>query len=111
MTPDVLALYRVYAGNDTGRLRRSAGNLVDEERLASLLATRHPEFDLAEAQMRIFAQSCTQEDFFRALGDSEAAAANRAFQRTRRTWGNLRYRVGRTARGILQRVRSRWPFN
>ncbi len=107
MTPDVLALYRVFAGNDTGRLRRSAENLVDEERLALLLATRHPEFNLPDSQLNLFLRSFGQEFFFLSLGDTEAAIANRAFRRTRRTWGNLRHRVIHHLRKLTRRGTKR----
>jgi glycosyltransferase involved in cell wall biosynthesis len=102
-TPNVLAMYRLFAANDTSRLMRTAENLVDEERLYSVLHGRHPTLDLMECRRRLFFKSLSQEERFTALGDGEAIEANRAFRRARYTWDTLRFRLRVLASQIASR--------
>lgn len=79
VTPEVLAGYRMFAGNDTGRLAKTAENLRDLQRLSCILASRHQDFDKTRALNRVCAMALTQAAAFRALGDEGAARANRSF--------------------------------
>jgi glycosyltransferase involved in cell wall biosynthesis len=93
VTADVLAMYRMFEGNDTGRLMRTAENLADEERLYAVLHGRHPELDLAEIDRRVFRKAFVQEERFSRLGDEAAVAAHRAFRQARKNWANLGFRL------------------
>jgi hypothetical protein len=104
VNPSVLARYRVFAANDTGRLMRTAENLADEERLCAVLQGRHPELDVAAFRQRIFFKACSQEERFARLGDREAVAANRAFRRARHSWSNLGFRLKRLAAWAARRL-------
>jgi glycosyltransferase involved in cell wall biosynthesis len=110
VNPSVLAMYRVFAANDTGRLMRTAENLVDEERLCAVLHDRHPELNAAELRRHIFSKAFWQEERFARLGDREAVAANRGFRRARHSWSNLGFRLmrlaARAAEGLGLRVAS-----
>jgi hypothetical protein len=102
--PSVLAMYRVFAANDTGRLMRTAENLADEERLCDVLRGRHPELNVVEFHQRIFCKSCAQEERFARQGDREAVAANRAFRRARHSWSNLGFRLKRLVARAARRL-------
>lgn len=104
VNPSVLAMYRVFAANDTGRLMRTAENLADEERLCAVLHGRHPELNAAELRRRIFFKALSQEERFARLGDREAVAANRAFRRARHSWSNLGFRLKRAAAKVAKRL-------
>ena len=105
VNPIVLAMYRVFAANDAGRLMRTAENLADEERLYAVLHGRHPELSAPEYRQRIFFKSFEQEERFARLGDIEAVAANRAFRRARHSWDNLGFRLRRIASKATKLVR------
>jgi glycosyltransferase involved in cell wall biosynthesis len=79
VTPEVLAAYRVFEANDTGRLRRTADNLRDTEKLHRLLAARHENYDLARSRFELADRAEDQTDFFMARNDLEAARANREY--------------------------------
>ena len=104
VNPSVLAMYRVFAANDTGRLMRTAENLADEERLCAVLHRRHPELNAAELRRRIFFKAFSQEERFARLGDREAVAANRGFRRARHSWSNLGFRLKRLAAKAARRL-------
>jgi glycosyltransferase involved in cell wall biosynthesis len=104
VNPSVLAMYRVFAANDTGRLMRTAENLADEERLCAVLHGRHPELNAAELRRRIFFKALSQEERFARLGDREAVAANRAFRRAKHSWSNLGFRLKRLAARAARRL-------
>jgi glycosyltransferase involved in cell wall biosynthesis len=87
VVPEVLGVYRMFQGNDTGRLMRTAENLKDRERLNRILSARHPDFNMVEANKRVLCLAINQESLFAKLGDKEAAAANREFWVTRSTLG------------------------
>ena len=76
VSPEVLAFYRVFEGNDTGRLARTAENLRDLDRLAALLASRHDDFSATRHRQRVCRQALGQVQHFQNLGLAEAAAAN-----------------------------------
>jgi glycosyltransferase involved in cell wall biosynthesis len=100
--PEVLAAYRVFAGNDTGSLMRRAENLRDRERLHAILSDRHEDFNVAAAKARLLKMAMDQERRFEKSGDDEAAAANREFWlsrapldfRVRAGIGQLRRKIG-----------------
>jgi hypothetical protein len=107
VNPSVLAMYRVFAANDTGRLMRTAENLVDWERLCTVLHDRHPELNAAKLRLIIFRRAFWQEERFAGLGDREAVAANRGFQRARHSWSNLGFRL----KGLAYRAAKRLGFD
>ncbi len=97
--PDVLAAYRVFAGNDTGTLMRTAENLRDRERLNVILSERHADYDAAEARAYLLRMAMDQERRFELAGDVEAVTANRQFWLSR---ANFDFRV-RAGIGQLRR--------
>lgn len=76
VSPKVLANYRVFAGNDTGRLTQTAGNIQDIIRLNGVLTDRHPDFDIWRGRMRAANLAKEQAEKFEKLGNPEAAEAN-----------------------------------
>jgi glycosyltransferase involved in cell wall biosynthesis len=83
--PQVLACYRTFAANDSGRLARTAENLRDIERLNDLFAERFSDFDRRKGQSRIRQQALLQARRFQNQGDLEAARNNMNFWRSRST--------------------------
>jgi len=81
LTPDVLACYRVFAANDTGRLMRTGENLRDRERLGRLLAEKYPGFNLKAARLRNCELALEQADRFSKMGDFDAAKINLRYWR------------------------------
>jgi glycosyltransferase involved in cell wall biosynthesis len=79
VTPEVLACYRSFTSNDSGRLARTAENLNDIKRLNGLFATRYPAFDQRKASYRLSGLAMRQVERFSQSGDSEAANANLNF--------------------------------
>jgi glycosyltransferase involved in cell wall biosynthesis len=76
VSSEVLACYRTFAANDTGRLARAAENLCDLERLHRIFAARHPAFDRRRSVQEICGRAVDQAVFFEEKGDREAARAN-----------------------------------
>ena len=76
VTPEVLACYRTFAANDSGRLARTAENLRDVERLNRLFAARYSGFDSRRAAQRVSFMALVQAERFDQSGDTEAAQAN-----------------------------------
>jgi glycosyltransferase involved in cell wall biosynthesis len=74
--PDVLASYREFAANDSGRLARTGENLKDFERLNCLFAKRYPDFDPRRASDRVCSVAYAQAVRFAGRGESEAAETN-----------------------------------
>lgn len=103
MTPDVLGHYRVFANNDTGRLMKTAENLVDRERCITLLAARYPDFDVSRARLSTLVMCEKQENRFKDLGDLASAGNNRAFWNRNSTFV---LKVGRLLREFAGLVRS-----
>jgi glycosyltransferase involved in cell wall biosynthesis len=102
VTRELLACYRVFAANDTGRLMRTGENLRDRKRLSQLLANRYQEFDPRIARRRICDLALDQANRFSKMGDIEAAKANLAYWRenARLSWRFRRF-VKRMTEGIL----------
>ena len=71
-----LVRYRMFAGNDTGRLARTGENLRDYLRLAEIISRAEPEFDLARFRAQVAHRALEQTVRFESLGDPAAAAAN-----------------------------------
>lgn len=82
VSQDVLACYRTFAANDSGRLARTAGNLHDIGRLNQIFADRYPAFDSKKAARRVWDLAYKQIQHFNNTGDLEAALANLHFWRT-----------------------------
>lgn len=103
VTSGVLACYRVFATNDSGRLARTAENLRDLERLDSIFAERYPAFNRQRAVERVCDRALQQAERFAWRGDLEAAEANLAFWRQNAPLGlRLRRSLGRFARGFFR---------
>lgn len=79
VSPLVLGVYRVFAGNDTGRLMRSAENLRDRLRLARIFERENPTFPMDKARAILIRDARRQWWRFRKNGDAGAAAANARF--------------------------------
>jgi glycosyltransferase involved in cell wall biosynthesis len=103
MTPEVLGNYRVFANNDTGRLMKTAENLVDRERCITLLAARYPDFDVSRARLSTLVMCEKQEKRFKNLGDLASARNNRAFWNRNSTFA---LKIGRLLRECAGSVRS-----
>lgn len=73
---DVLACYRTFAVNDSGRLARAGENLRDLDRLNDLFAHRYSAFDRQRALLRVCNLALTQAERFSQSGDWEAYRAN-----------------------------------
>jgi glycosyltransferase involved in cell wall biosynthesis len=74
---EVKASYRTFKENDTGRLAKTGENIRDICRLYELFASRYPDFSMAFARQKAADQAWNQYRKFSALGDADAAAANR----------------------------------
>jgi glycosyltransferase involved in cell wall biosynthesis len=83
----VLASYRQFATNDTGRLARTAENLRDFERFATIAAERNPDAaDWPRFRQLIMSLALTQMDRFAREKIEDATTANWKFWRERSTW-------------------------
>ena len=98
--PEVLAAYRIFSSNETGRLARTGENLIHRQRMIGILASRHSDFDARGASRQLWDIAVEQERRFRQLGDPEASAANRRFWTTH---ASFRFR----ARQALQALRGK----
>lgn len=108
--PDVLACYRRFAGNDSGRLARTAENLRDLQRLNRYLAGRHAQFDVRRGQRRVCTLAMVQLEHFRRKGDGDAVRANAQFLKSA---APLPVRAGMYARrlvGVVARALWRGAF-
>lgn len=103
MTPDVLGNYRVFANNDTGRLMRTAENLVDRQRCIKMLAARYPDFDVVRAYLSTLVMCENQENRFKQIGDMDSARNNRMFWNKNST---LTVKLGRLMREFTDYLRS-----
>jgi glycosyltransferase involved in cell wall biosynthesis len=79
VTREVLACYRLFAGNDSGRLARTGENLRDCDRLNQLFAERYPEFDCKRGRQRVLDTALSQARRFSETGDSEAAKVSQDY--------------------------------
>jgi glycosyltransferase involved in cell wall biosynthesis len=73
---DVASYYRIFGGNDTGRLARAAENVRDLLRLSDIYEKNYTEYSPALGRKRAAEVALAQFRKFRALGDREAARAN-----------------------------------
>lgn len=103
MTPEVLGNYRVFANNDTGRLMKTAENLVDRQRCIKLLADRYPDFDVERACLSTLAMCENQENRFKQIGDMDSVRNNRIFWNKNTT---LTVKIGRSMRELTNFLRS-----
>ncbi len=78
MSPQMLASYREFDGNDTSRLMRTGAALRDRLRLAQIWAERFPAFDADRFRTIVRVTAAFHAARFQCRGDREAAAANRA---------------------------------
>jgi glycosyltransferase involved in cell wall biosynthesis len=79
VSPEVLAAYRVFDGNDTSRLMRTAENLRDRLRLIRVLKDETPAYPWKRAMKNLLSGARRQYRRFAESGDQEAAAANARF--------------------------------
>ncbi len=83
VSSEILACYRVFADNDTGRLQRLGENVLDIERINTILAFRYGNFDVNKGAQRVRELARDQAKRFEALGDKEAAKRNLDIWRSR----------------------------
>jgi len=98
---EVLACYRMHAGNDTSRLTREAENLRDSARCNAILAKRFPAFDRDRADRDLCTRARAQAERFFKEGDFKAARANRDYWRANAPAG---MRARRFLEGLQKRV-------
>jgi hypothetical protein len=79
VTREVLACYRLFGANDSGRLARTGENLRDWDRLNQLFAERYAEFDCKRGRQRVLDTALRQARRFAETGDSEAAKVNQDY--------------------------------
>src|SRR5262249_28629838 len=106
MVPLALASYRVFSGNDTGRLMRSADNLRDYLRLYANFSAKYPGFDERQAVNFVRLLALQQAKRFAEKGDKEATTANLRF------WAEItpfHRRLRSYAGRIVRRVQSMPP--
>lgn len=101
VTAEVLSCYRVYEGNDSARVARTAGNLPEVERLNQLFAERHPGFDSREGLHRVLNQALAQAERFVKAKDSRAVEANLAYWKAA---APMQLRVRRAASKLAQGI-------
>lgn len=93
LSEKVLANYRIFAGNDTGRLAQQAKNLEDLARLILRQKSRSPSFPAKYCWHMLYLKACGQEAKFDAAGNGDALAHNRAFRRSIETPGLVAKRL------------------
>ncbi|MBL7950721.1 MAG: glycosyltransferase family 2 protein [Flavobacteriales bacterium] len=103
-TSDVLASYRVFAANDTGRLMRTAENLRDRIRFAGVMSLRHDDFSLQRAALDTRHLAWKQYLQFQRAGDHEAAQANLRYWLEHGTpQERFKYRLKNELRAVFRR--------
>lgn len=103
VVPDVLAVYRIFAANETGRLMRSGDNLVCRERMIDILSSRDAGFDAKHARKMLWNSAREQERRFHANGDLTAAKASRRFWKKR---ASLSFRLKQALNDFRHLVRG-----
>jgi glycosyltransferase involved in cell wall biosynthesis len=73
---ELLAAYRFFPSNDTGRLARTAENLRDCLRLADIFESQFDDFDLGRFRATVAQLAQQQERRFTDAGDKDAASSN-----------------------------------
>jgi glycosyltransferase involved in cell wall biosynthesis len=94
----VKSYYRIFPGNDSGLLAKTAENVRDLCRLNEIFATRNPGFSMTSGQKRASDLALYQLRKFESVGECEAANANR------RLWVELTPFKRRLAHGLRERV-------
>jgi len=113
LSPEVLSVYRVFHGNDTSRLVRTAGNLRDMARLYMTLGDNVPGYDHARSRKHL--QRYTILQFVNSLErqDTEAAEAARRFYLEQATpgekWWFWRWDFQRRRRSWIAGIMGRKP--
>lgn len=79
LSPLILAAYRIFENNDTGRLARTAENLIDVLRLSQIFRQDCDQFPYEEAIQHLISRATEQAKKFRAIGNAEAAKAAQDF--------------------------------
>lgn len=69
--------YRMFAGNDTGRLARSGENIRDYLRMGSILQERESKFSMERFKIMCATKALEQIRTFERAGDDEAVQKNR----------------------------------
>lgn len=98
-----LASYRVFDGNDTSRLKRTAENLEDYERLAELFEKLIPAFDKESFLARNLNAAQHQSAFFRIQGDLVAAKCNEEFWMAR---ASLQKRTMKMSMNVMRELKQ-----
>lgn len=101
----VLASYRMFEGNHTSQLARTAANVADRDRLSATLRHQGIDVDLEVMLATTRRLADTQAEAFAAAGHHEAARVNGAFYRARATPSERIRRVARRARNRLRQQR------
>lgn len=83
MIPDILAAYRQHSESITGRTKRNAQNIRELALLYRHFASIHHNYPLRRMLSGLAGMALGQARQFRAIGDHEAAAANR------RAWAEI----------------------
>lgn len=76
VSPEPLACYRIFEGNDSSRLRLTGENVRDSMRFARLIAARIPGFDAERFRADRARTALKQAEFFHERGEYGAARAN-----------------------------------
>jgi glycosyltransferase involved in cell wall biosynthesis len=98
-----LARYRMFGGNDTSRLARSAENLRDYLRLGDLIAPADPQFDPGHFRATVARRALEQSLGFASIGDRPAAIANIKLWWELATWKLRVKALLRHPRAVLRR--------
>jgi len=98
-----LAAYRLFPGNDTGRLARTAENLRDYLRVADIFAAGFSNFDRARFRELVAQIAQLQRKSFAEAGDNGAAHANEMLWRELVPWPR---RQGKKALAYLRSLAS-----
>ena len=100
ISKEVLADYRVFANNDTGRLQRLGKNVLDIEQLNKIMANRYANFNVNKAAKGVYKLARDQAEQFDSLDDTEAAEINW------RIWHDRVTVEGRVRQGIRRLARQ-----
>ena len=79
LSPLVLASYRLFDGNDTGRLALSAENLKDMLRVTQIFRQDCDQFPYEEAIQHLISRATEQAKKFQAIGNEKSAKAAKEF--------------------------------
>lgn len=102
-----LSNYRVFPGNDTSRLARSAMNLRDGLRLAANIEALIPQFDRTAFRRQVAQSALCQGRKFGQLGDAEALQANLGLWRELTPWSQRLTVHLRTFLSLIRRLLPR----